>query len=142
MKNLLLKCKDKKVKAFTLLESLIVLSVVAFMTLVFSTSFNNIFRQVEETIFFISFEHLYRDTQKLSAFGQKKQTLTISHNYLENTYESLYLPKTVKVVKSDTLAFDANGGNSSLAKIQFECYRKTVTYQLYIGSGNYRKKEN
>ncbi|HEO7130173.1 TPA: type II secretion system protein, partial [Streptococcus agalactiae] len=49
MKNLLLKCKDKKVKAFTLLESLIVLSVVAFMTLVFSTSFNNIFRQVEET---------------------------------------------------------------------------------------------
>lgn len=62
MKNLLLKCKDKKVKAFTLLESLIVLSVVAFMTLVFSTSFNNIFRQVEETIFFISFEHLYRDT--------------------------------------------------------------------------------
>ncbi|HEO6996582.1 TPA: competence protein, partial [Streptococcus agalactiae] len=36
----------------------------------------------------------------------------------------------------------ANGGNSSLAKIQFECYRKTVTYQLYIGSGNYRKKEN
>ncbi|HEO6997717.1 TPA: type II secretion system protein, partial [Streptococcus agalactiae] len=96
MKNLLLKCKDKKVKAFTLLESLIVLSVVAFMTLVFSTSFNNIFRQVEETIFFISFEHLYRDTQKLSAFGQKKQTLTISHNYLENTYERLYLPKTVK----------------------------------------------
>ncbi|AKI56664.1 competence type IV pilus minor pilin ComGD [Streptococcus agalactiae] len=131
-----------QVKAFTVLESLIALSVVAFMTLVFSTSFNNIFRQVEETIFFISFEHLYRDTQKLSAFGQKKQTLTISHNYLENTYERLYLPKTVKVVKSDTLAFDANGGNSSLAKIQFECYRKTVTYQLYIGSGNYRKKEN
>lgn len=131
-----------KKKNQTMIESLIVLSVVAFMTLVFSTSFNNIFRQVEETIFFISFEHLYRDTQKLSAFGQKKQTLTISHNYLENTYERLYLPKTVKVVKSDTLAFDTNGGNSSLAKIQFECYRKTVTYQLYIGSGNYRKKEN
>lgn len=31
-----------QVKAFTVLESLIVLSVVAFMTLVFSTSFNRL----------------------------------------------------------------------------------------------------
>lgn len=55
---------------------------------------------------------------------KKKQTLTISHNYLENTYERLYLPKTVKVVKSDTLAFDTNGGIQAWQKFNLNVIEK------------------
>lgn len=35
MKNLLLKCKDKKVKAFTLLEMLVVLIIISVLLLLF-----------------------------------------------------------------------------------------------------------
>ena len=39
------------------------------------------------------------------------------------------------------LVFDKSGGNSSLTKIQFHTENQAIDYQLYIGSGNYKKTE-
>lgn len=97
---------------------------------------------MEENIFFLTFESLYRDSQKLSILQQSEQTLVISDKAISNTTTSLPVPASVEVLDSKKIVFDKAGGNSSLAKISFRTKQKLVTYQLYLGSGNYKKKES
>ena len=52
------------IKAFTMLESLLVLGLVSILALGFSGSVQSTFAAVEEQIFFMEFEELYRETQK------------------------------------------------------------------------------
>lgn len=54
-----MKLKNKTVSAFTLLESLLTLGISCFIIMMFSGSLNGIFQNVEEKIFFLSFENLY-----------------------------------------------------------------------------------
>ena len=131
-----------KVKAFTLLESLITLAITAFLILSLSGGIEQTFASVEEQLFFLSFEHLYRDTQKFSALSKQEMTLTLDKGKISNGLETLDVPEHIKLGKDMTLHFDQAGGNSSLAKLSFQTPKKTVTYQLYIGSGQYKKTEN
>lgn len=136
-----MKLKNKTLRAFTLIESLLTLAISCFMVIMLSGSVNHIFQSVDETLFFLSFENLYRDTQKLSSIKQESQTLQISQDAISNGITSVKIPKTVSVDKSYQLVFDKDGGNSSLAKIQFHTETQAIDYQLYIGSGNYKKTE-
>lgn len=129
-------------RAFTLLESLLVLLVTSFLALSLTGSVKQIFDRMEENIFFLTFESLYRDSQKLSILQQSEQTLVISDKAISNTTTSLPVPASVEVLDSKKIVFDKAGGNSSLAKISFRTRQKLVTYQLYLGSGNYKKKES
>ena len=52
------------IKAFTMLESLLVLGLVSILALGLSGSVQSTFAAVEEQIFFMEFEELYRETQK------------------------------------------------------------------------------
>ncbi|MGT2949024.1 competence type IV pilus minor pilin ComGD [Streptococcus devriesei] len=131
-----------RIKAFTLLESLITLAITAFLILSLSGGINQTFASVKEQLFFLSFEHLYRDTQKLSALTQQEMTLTLDKGQISNGVETLDVPEDITLEKSMALNFDQAGGNSSLAKLSFQTPKKTVTYQLYIGSGQYKKTEN
>ena len=72
---------------------------------------------------------------------QESQTLQISQDAISNGITSVKIPKTVSVDKNYQLVFDKDGGNSSLAKIQFHTETQAIDYQLYIGSGNYKKTE-
>ena len=54
------------IKAFTMLESLLVLGLVSILALGLSGSVQSTFSAVEEQIFFMEFEELYRETQKRS----------------------------------------------------------------------------
>ncbi|MFC3932320.1 competence type IV pilus minor pilin ComGD [Streptococcus dentapri] len=131
-----------KTKAFTLLESLLVLALTSFFLLTFTGSVKKIFTSIEEKLFFLSFEHFYQDTQKLSAARQKEMTLTISDHRISNNISSLAIPTSIHPSRSYNLDFSPSGGNSSLEKLQFLTEDKSVTYQLYIGSGRYKKTEN
>lgn len=131
-----------QIRAFSLLESLVTLAVTAFLVLSLSGGVGQIFKQVEEELFFLSFEHLYRDSQKLAASQQKQLTLSLSQQEISNGQTSLALPATVTLDQPLKLTFNQAGGNSSLAKIRFQASDKEVTYQLYIGSGRYQKKEH
>lgn len=106
-----------------------------------SNSVSSIFQTVEEKLFFLSFEHCYRDTQKLACLKQENQVLTISQDGISNSVAHMNLPETVSVVENYKIVFDNAGGNSSLAKVKFQTKNQAIDYQLYIGSGNYKKTE-
>ena len=111
-----MKLKNKTVLAFTLLESLLTLGLSCFIVIMLSNSVSSIFQTVEEKLFFLSFEHCYRDTQKLASLKQGNQILTISQDGISNSVAHISLPETVSVVENYKIVFDNAGGNSSLAK--------------------------
>ena len=133
--------KNKTVFAFTFLESLVTLGISCFIIMLLTGTLNGIFQNMEEKLFFLSFENLYRDTQKLASVSQQNLMLTISQEEVSNDFSNIKLPSSVKVDNTYQINFDKTGGNSSLAKLTFQTPDKEVNYQLYLGSGNYKKTE-
>jgi len=127
------------IKAFTLLESLLVLFVVSFLLLGLSGSVRVGFNQVQEQLFFLEFERLYQETQRLSLAGHEKLSLKISGRQISNGYQELDLPQTLQEHEQQVIQFDRSGGNSSLSKIIFQTEDRTVVYQLYMGNGKFKK---
>ena len=136
MRNMVAKAAQWPIRAFTLLESLVTLAVVAFLTLSLSGSVTGIFQQVETNLFYLRFEYLYRDSQRLAASNVELQ---LAKDKISNGKSSLVIPKNIHLDKGQTLVFDAKGGNSSLTKIRFSSDKEVVTYQLNMGSGKYKK---
>lgn len=128
--------------AFSLIESLLTLAITCFLVLSLSGAVSGVFQRVEESLFFLSFEHLYRDSQKLSSIKQEPLVLQIKSEGITNGYDQLALPAGIVLEKEQSIRFDQAGGNSSLAKIVFRSQDREVAYQLYIGSGNYKKTES
>lgn len=126
-------------KAFTLLESLLVLSLVSLLALTLSGSVASTFQAIEEKLFFLNFEQVYLDSQKLSSSQQAPVVLTLSDRQISNGYQTISLPASLELVQEQQITFSAGGGNSSLSKISFRTQDETVTYQLYIGSGKYKQ---
>ncbi|HEL2201595.1 type II secretion system protein [Streptococcus suis] len=131
----------RKNKAFTLFESLLTLLVVSFLAISLSGTVQTVFRSVQEEIFLWEFEAIYKDSQKLAASSRQKVNLAIGGQEVTNGYQAVEVPRNVEVLEEKNIKFEENGGNSSLSKIRFRLSRKTVTYQLYIGSGRYKKTE-
>lgn len=130
-----------RIKAFTLLESLLTLFVVCFLALTLSGTVQTAFQTVEEQVFLWEFEHLYKDSQKLAASSQQEVQLQLGQSGLTNGLQTVAVPEQVAVLEEKTVVFQEDGGNSSLMKIRFKLRQKTVTYQLYMGSGRYKKTE-
>lgn len=130
------------IRAFTLMESLTTLFVSSFVIVIFAGSVRTTIVNIQDTIFFWEFEALYRDSQILAVNSQQEIQLQLTDEQLSNGYQSVKVPKGIDVVTERTIVFDKNGGNSSLAKLSFATENKTVSYQLYIGSGRYKKSEN
>ncbi|MDG3180160.1 type II secretion system GspH family protein [Streptococcus suis] len=130
-----------KNKAFTLLESLLTLGVVCFLALLLSGSVHTAFQVVQEQVFLLEFESLYKDSQELAARTQEKVALRIAGEEVSNGYRIISLPHNVSIVEEKTIVFQDDGGNSSLEKISFKMSHETIKYQLYIGSGRYKKIE-
>lgn len=138
----MLKKLDKyQIKAFTLLESLLTLSVTCFILLTLTGGITSVYHKVSETLFLINFENLYRDTQQLSVISRKELVLTVDSSNISNHVSELAVPNTIRV-EPQTIIFNKNGGNSSLSKISFKLSDRKVSYQLYLGNGNFKKKEN
>ena len=69
-----------------------------------------------------------------------QQTLSASNGTLYSHEEVLKVPEEVEI-NDFSITFDQKSGNSSLQKLQyFFLIRKTISYQLEIGSGKYKKK--
>lgn len=132
----------KSCSAFTLVESLLTLAITSFLILSLSGVVATVFQSMEEKLFFLSFEHLYRDTQKMSAAYQESRELIISPSEVSNGEERLLVPPHIKPLETVRLSFDKGGGNSSLGKIRFQTQGRLISYQLYLGSGHYKKTED
>ncbi len=139
MRNMMVKAAQWPIRAFTLLESLMTLAVVVFLTLSLAGSVTGIFQQVEINLFYLRFEYLYRDSQRLASSEGSNVELQLTKNKVSNGRSSLLIPKSIHLDKGQTLVFDAKGGNSSLTKIRFSSDKEVVTYLLNMGSGKYKK---
>lgn len=125
-------------KAFTLLESLLTLFVCSFLALAVTGSVTGALTGLEEALFFLSFEGLYADSQIMAARGHREVQLTLSDQSISNGYQTLVVPDSIQA-PSQEIVFEQSGGNSSLAKLTFETADGRVSYQLYLGSGRYKK---
>lgn len=134
-----MRLKNCNLKAFTMLESLLTLSVTSFIVLGLSLPVTSSYRRVQEQLFFTRFEQFYRHQQKLAILEHDQRVLTISSKQMLAAEESLTIPDLIRVKNSQQLVIDQMGGNHSLAKIIFETTDQRVTYQFYLGSGNYQK---
>ena len=110
--------KQFRIRAFTMLESLLVLGIVSLIALGLSSSVKSTFAAVEEQIFFMEFEELYRETQKRSLASQQKINL---------------------ILEERSITFDKAGWNSSLASVKFQTRKEVVRYQLYLGNGKIKR---
>ena len=131
--------KQLRIRAFTMLESLLVLGIASMLALGLSSSVQSTFAAVEEQIFFMEFEELYRETQKRSLASQKKLNLILEENSVRNDYQKLTLPKGVQLQSNQSITFDKAGGNSSLASVRFQTRKEVVRYQLYLGNGKIKR---
>lgn len=123
------------------MESLLTLFVVSFLAVSLSGTVQMAFRSVQEEIFLWEFEAIYKDSQKLAASSHRKVNLAIGGQEVTNGYQAVEVPRNVEILEEKTIQFEENGGNSSLTKISFRLSQKIVMYQLYIGSGRYKKTE-
>ena len=142
MVRTIVRLRQLQIKAFTVLESLLVLMISSFILLALSNSVQATFEQIQAKIFFLEFEHFYQESQKLSVSSQRKLVLEISSQEISNGYARLPIPKGIQAPESTQIYFDKAGGNSSLSKVQFQTKEGLVTYQLYIGNGKFKKTTN
>ena len=96
-----------------MLESLLVLGLVSIFALGLSGSVQSTFATVEEQIFFME---------------------TIS-----NGSQKLTVPKGIQAPLGQNITFDRAGGNSSLAKVEFQTSKGAIRYQLYLGNGKIKR---
>ena len=122
-----------------MLESLLVLGIVSLLALGLSGSVQSTFAAVEEQIFFMEFEELYRDTQKKSLASQQRTTVSFNKQIVTNGSQKLTIPKGIQAPSGQTIVFDRSGGNSSLAKVEFQTRKETIRYQLYLGNGKIKQ---
>ncbi|HFI0256123.1 TPA: competence type IV pilus minor pilin ComGD [Streptococcus suis] len=141
MRNIQTRLVKSTLEAFTLMESLLTLFVVSLLSFSLAGSVQSAFQSVQETIFFWEFEYMYKESQQLAASNQEILTLELTDQEINNGYQKLKLPANIELAKEQAIIFDKSGGNSSLAKVQFVTDNKKITYQLYIGSGRYKKTE-
>ena len=131
--------KQLRIRAFTMLESLLVLGIASMLALGLSSSVQSTFAAVEEQIFFMEFEELYRETQKRSLASQQKINLIMEERSIGNGYQKLGIPKGIHLQSNQSITFDKAGGNSSLASVRFQTRKEVVRYQLYLGNGKIKR---
>ena len=79
MGRTIVRLRQLPIRAFTVLESLLVLMISSFILLALSSSVQATFEQIQAKIFFLEFEHFYQESQKLSVSSQRKLVLEISN---------------------------------------------------------------
>ena len=131
--------KQLRIRAFTMLESLLVLGIASMLALGLSSSVQSTFAAVEEQIFFMEFEELYRETQKRSLASQQKLNLILEETSIGNGYQKLAILKGIQLQSHQSITFDKTGGNSSLARVRFQTRKEVVRYQLYLGNGKIKR---
>ena len=131
--------KQLRIRAFTMLESLLVLGIISLLALGLSGSVQSTFAAVEEQIFFMEFEELYRETQKRSLASQQKMNLVLEERSISNGYQKLAIPKGIQLQSTQSITFDKAGGNSSLSNVRFQTRKEVVRYQLYLGNGKIKR---
>lgn len=142
MPNIRTKLQQLHLRAVTVLDALVTLVLVSFVSLHLSAGIQSALVQTEETLFFMGFEQLYQDSQELALASRQPVYFQITNQEIRNGFQELALPSTIQPREVASIRFDPDGGNSSLAKVVFQAQGHQVHYQLYLGSGRYKKSNH
>lgn len=141
MKKIQIRQLRYRIRAFTLLESLMSLFIMSIILIIFTTSFTNTINIIKGELFILRFERIYRDTQFQSMVRKQSNDLEIVNKKLLYLGREVEIPNQVEFTNSYNIRFSEDGGNSSLQKIEIYLpyTKKKLNYQLYVGSGKYKK---
>ena len=128
-------------RAFTLLESLLVLIIVSFITLLFSSELTQTVHLFKGELFILQFENFYKVSQDDAALLGKSESLTSKNGELIYEGQKINVPKEIEMTDF-SIQFDEKGENSSLEKIKIYLpyEKKIILYQVEMGSGKFKKK--
>ena len=128
------------VRAFTLLESLVVLGITSFVILLFSGGLAGTVHLIKGELFVLEFERAYQRAQADAGLMGQAEVLAVKNQVLICENEKIDLPKEVRC-QDFRVVFNGAGENSTLQKLVLTLpYEKqTVIYQMEMGSGKYRK---
>ncbi|WEV45286.1 competence type IV pilus minor pilin ComGD [Streptococcaceae bacterium ESL0687] len=123
------------------MESILTLSAVSLILLLSSTSVTQTLAKIEGELFILKFERIYYDTQFQSMVKRKNESLEIREDKIYYLGKEIRVPDMVSFKKAYRITFSERGGNSSLQKIELSLLlqSKNISYQLYMGSGKYKK---
>ena len=65
--------------------------------------------------------------------------MSIDGKTISNGSQKLTVPKGIQAPSGQSITFDRAGGNSSLAKIEFQTSKGAIRYQLYLGNGKIKR---
>ena len=100
------------------------LAVVVFLTLSLSGSVTGIFQQVEINLFYLRFEYLYRDSQRLASAEGSNVELQLTKDKVSNGRSSLLIPKSIHLDKGQTLVFMLKEATLASRKFVFQVIRR------------------
>lgn len=146
----------RKYHGFTLIESLIVLSVVSTMVLIPTLKLTNLYQRYRCQHFFNQFEKNLHATQQSAIvsgrmsrvyYNSEKNMYFFDYNWSSEYIHQveLFLPPEVVYKNGGNLFFHPPNGNISTGALSAIIFQesitgKTITYQLTLGSGKYDKK--
>ena len=101
-------------RAFTLIESLLVLFIVSFCIIAFQFSCSTVLETIEEKIFYLSFEHFYMEEQELAVVKQEERTIRFENNQIVGKDVRLPIPRGTTGPDHVTLTFNKEGRERSV----------------------------
>lgn len=135
--------KFQRISAFTLLETLLVLAITCSIILLFEAKFQQTIHVVRGELFVLEFENKLKQQQSQAITKAEARKITAINNVIQINGEGLLVPE--ETIFSDfDITFKANGNIQSIkrAKIVIRLpYHgdQTISYQLQLGSGLYKK---
>ncbi|WP_374284818.1 competence type IV pilus minor pilin ComGD [Lactococcus sp.] len=132
--------KKQTVRAFTLIEALLVLMITSFILLYFSSELTKTVKFVQNQLFILTFENAYKDTQADAGLLGIRTSFSSKNKILMRRSQKIDVPNEI-LIDDFNIIFNEKGENSSLSKIKIRIpsENKTITYQLEMGSGKYKK---
>ena len=105
-----------------------------------SGSVQSTFAAVEELDFLLwNLKNSIGKLKKRSVASQQKTSLNLDGQTISNGSQKLTVPKGIQALSGQNITFDRAGGNSSLAKVEFQTSKGAIRYQLYLGNGKIKR---
>lgn len=146
IRKIRLKHVNLPIRAFTLLESLLTLSVTCFVIMMFSVTFQKTIHVIRGELFVLEFEMMLKNQQAQAVTSAAPRSLSAVNGTVKINGANQPVPEETQFSDFD-ITFNKNGNLQSIkeAKIvivlPYEGGRQ-VTYQLQLGSGQYKKTRN
>lgn len=143
-----LKIKEKRqrfqqTRGFTVFESLLVLTITCSFIILFETNFRQTVHIIRGELFVLEFENKLKHQQSQAITRAEVRKISATNNVISLNGEVLLVPK--ETIFSDfDITFNPNGNIQSIKRakivVQLPYHdNQTITYQLQLGSGLYKK---